>query len=125
MSILVRFRRDRSGLALTEYLVMIGLLTGGLVAAVALMFGAMENGWNGSLAGGALAPQAVDAPVAGGSGSGAGSGGAGTGGGSGTGTGGTGTGDTGTGTGDTGTGDTGTGGGNGNGNGNGKGNGKK
>lgn len=124
MSILERFRRDRSGLALTEYLVMIGLLTGGLVAAVALMFGAMEDGWNGSVAGGVLAPQAVDAPVAGGSGSG----GAGTGGGSGTGSGGTGTGDTGTGgtgTGDSGTGDTGTGNGNGNGNGNGKGNGKK
>lgn len=42
-----RFKREESGLALTEYLVLLGLLIGGVLAAVILVGGDLAAGWQG------------------------------------------------------------------------------
>ena len=45
-NIVARFRRDENGLALTEYLILLGLLTAAVIAAV-LLFGAnLAAAWN-------------------------------------------------------------------------------
>lgn len=41
------FREDESGLALTEYLVLLGLLVGGVIAGVTLFGGNLNTTWNG------------------------------------------------------------------------------
>lgn len=41
-----RFVRDEDGLALTEYLVLLGLLIGGVIAAVLAFSGGLAGAWN-------------------------------------------------------------------------------
>lgn len=41
-----RLRDDEDGLALTEYLLLLGLLTGAVIAAVLLFGGALAGQWN-------------------------------------------------------------------------------
>ena len=40
-----RFSRDEDGLALTEYLILLGLLIGGVIAAVTLFGGNLSDTW--------------------------------------------------------------------------------
>ncbi|MDT8327019.1 MAG: Flp family type IVb pilin [Roseovarius sp.] len=40
-----RFRDDEEGLALTEYLVLLGLLTAALIGAITLFGGALTTAW--------------------------------------------------------------------------------
>ncbi len=42
-----RFRKDENGLALTEYLILLGLLTAGVIAAVILIGGELATSWQG------------------------------------------------------------------------------
>lgn len=42
-----RFRRDEKGIALTEYLVLLGLLVAGVIAAVLLFGTALSDVWTG------------------------------------------------------------------------------
>lgn len=42
-----RFRRDEKGIALTEYLVLLGLLVAGVIAAVILFGEALTDVWTG------------------------------------------------------------------------------
>lgn len=41
------FVRDEEGLALTEYLILLGLLTAGVIAAVLSIGGSLETAWGG------------------------------------------------------------------------------
>jgi len=40
-----RFTRDEDGLALTEYLVLLGLLVGGVIGAVIIFSGGLASAW--------------------------------------------------------------------------------
>ena len=42
----IRFTKDEDGLALTEYLILLGLLTGAVILAVVAFGGALSNTWN-------------------------------------------------------------------------------
>ena len=44
-NLIARFRDDEEGLALTEYLVVLGLLVGGVIAAVLLFGTELGNAW--------------------------------------------------------------------------------
>ena len=55
-----RFRREESGLALTEYLILLGLLTAAVIAAV-ILFGT-ELGANWTTWGSWMQDQALEAP---------------------------------------------------------------
>jgi len=44
--LIARFRKDESGLALTEYLILLGLLTAAVIAAVILFGGNLGSSWN-------------------------------------------------------------------------------
>lgn len=41
------FVRDEEGLALTEYLILLGLLTAGVIAAVLSIGGSLQTAWTG------------------------------------------------------------------------------
>ena len=45
-TLVARFKREEDGLALTEYLILLGLLVGGVVAAVLLIGGDLSAAWN-------------------------------------------------------------------------------
>lgn len=44
-TLVARFKREDEGLALTEYLILLGLLVGGVVAAVILIGGDLNAAW--------------------------------------------------------------------------------
>lgn len=44
--LITRFDREESGLALTEYLLLLGLLTGGVLASVILIGGNLGDAWD-------------------------------------------------------------------------------
>ncbi|MBC2837491.1 hypothetical protein H7F16_18380 [Gemmobacter straminiformis] len=44
-NLMARFNREEDGLALTEYLILLGLLVGGVVAAVLLIGGDLNAAW--------------------------------------------------------------------------------
>lgn len=44
--LITRFDREESGLALTEYLLLLGLLTGGVLASVLLIGGNLGTAWD-------------------------------------------------------------------------------
>ena len=44
--LIARFRKDESGLALTEYLILLGLLTAAVIAAVLLFGGNLAGAWD-------------------------------------------------------------------------------
>lgn len=44
-TLVARFKREDEGLALTEYLILLGLLVGGVVAAVLLIGGDLNAAW--------------------------------------------------------------------------------
>ena len=46
INMLQSFRKEEDGLALTEYLVLLGLLVGGVIAAVTLFGGNLATTWN-------------------------------------------------------------------------------
>ena len=43
----VQFAKDEEGLALTEYLILLGLLTGGVIIAVLAIGNSLANAWGG------------------------------------------------------------------------------
>jgi pilus assembly protein Flp/PilA len=43
----VDFAKDEEGLALTEYLILLGLLTGGVIIAVLAIGNSLANAWGG------------------------------------------------------------------------------
>lgn len=45
-NLMARFTRDEDGLALTEYLILLGLLVGGVVAAVLLIGEDLSTAWD-------------------------------------------------------------------------------
>lgn len=45
-TLVARFKREEDGLALTEYLILLGLLVGGVVAAVLLIGGDLSAAWS-------------------------------------------------------------------------------
>jgi pilus assembly protein Flp/PilA len=47
ITMLQSFRKEEDGLALTEYLVLLGLLTGLVISAVILFGGNLGTAWNG------------------------------------------------------------------------------
>jgi pilus assembly protein Flp/PilA len=56
-----RFAREEDGIALTEYLILLGLLVGGVIAAVTTAGGNLSTVWTGW---GTWWTTAVDAPAA-------------------------------------------------------------
>lgn len=64
-SLMTRFAKDDSGLALTEYLVLLGLLTGILIGAVILFGNTLNAEWRGWAAwvGSTLNPPGTDLGV--------------------------------------------------------------
>ncbi|MEY4696816.1 MAG: hypothetical protein RIT14_1244 [Pseudomonadota bacterium] len=44
---MARFKKDEDGLALTEYLILLGLLTAGVITAVLAIGGNLNSAWGG------------------------------------------------------------------------------
>lgn len=44
--LMIKFKHDEDGLALTEYLLLLGLLVGGVIVAVTLFGTNLGNAWN-------------------------------------------------------------------------------
>ncbi len=44
--LMIKFKHDEDGLALTEYLLLLGLLVGGVIVAVTLFGTNLSNAWN-------------------------------------------------------------------------------
>ena len=44
--VMIKFKQDEDGLALTEYLLLLGLLVGGVIVAVTLFGTNLGNAWN-------------------------------------------------------------------------------
>lgn len=59
LNIAARFRKDEDGIALTEYLVLLGLLVAGVIAAVLLFGTELTGAWNSWAS---WVGSAVDAP---------------------------------------------------------------